>query len=851
MILLALKLFWRDWRSGELTLLFGSLVIAVAIVTGISLFTDRLQLAVTSESSTFLAADRVLRSPRPIPTAWLAEAQRRGVQQAQVLNFNSMVSWHDALRLASVKAVDAHYPLKGHLEVYAQDTTVMSEREKSQALMQVDSGPHAGEIWVDSRLLTLLDITLGDDLNVGAATFKVTRIIAYEPDRGSTFFDFGPRVMMNIADLDATQVVQPGSRIEYRYLFSAEQANLEGYLNWLKPQLEPSHKLVGLTEGQPTIALALARSESFLLLAASLSVLLAGIAIALSSRRYSERHYDYVAVMKSLGANSTKIFFMYAINLILIVCLSIFVGWLFGWSIQQGFFYLLRDMIGLKVPAASWRPFIIGGVTALVCLVSFALPPLWSLRKVSPLRVLRDDLQQTLAKSNWSYALGLVGLAGLLFWYSRDIFAASAMLLGGALIFALVGAIAYWLLRVVQVVGMQAGSVWRLGVANLQRRLYANALQVVIFSLTFMLILMLTLVRTSLIEEWRRQIPEGTPNHFFINIAPTQMPEVENYLQQHQVTTAGLYPMVRGRLVELNDVSVATLFADKHIEGLDRELNLSWSKTLPQQNTIVAGQWWDEAIANGNWPTQLPQAQRQPGSPYPPVSIEQEFAARMELKVGDKLTFTVADRKITAEISNIRALRWDGMKPNFYIIFPPNVLNDLPATYITSFYLSTSQKNLINAAAKKFPTITIVELDPIIKRVDAIIDQVSLAVEIVLVLIVISGVLVLIASVQATMDVRYHENAILRTLGASAQLILGSLMIEFITLGVLSGILAAAGAEFVAFLVQTQVFAMSFQFHYWLWIAGPILGMLVVTLVGITFSHKVTRVSPLQVLRSI
>jgi putative ABC transport system permease protein len=507
---------------------------------------------------------------------------------------------------------------------------------------------------------------------------------------------------------------------------------------------------------------------------------------------------------------------------------------------RQGFFYLLRDMIGLKVPAASLRPFLIGGVTAWVCLITFALPPLWALRKVSPLRVLRDDLQHSLAASNGSYALGLIGLTCLLIWYSRDIFAASAMLVGGALIFVLVGAMAYWLLKAVQIVGMQAGSVWRLGVANLQRRLYANALQVVIFSLTFMLVLMLALVRTSLIAEWRMQIPQGTPNHFFINIAPQQMPEVENYLQQHQVTTAGLYPMVRGRLVELNDVSVATLFADKRIEGLDRELNLSWSKTIPQQNTIVAGRWWDDTPLQNN-----------PASQYPPVSIEQDFAERMELKLGDKLTFTIADQKITAEIASIRALRWDGMKPNFYIIFPPNVLNDLPATYITSFYLSAAQKELINSVAKKFPAITVIELDPIIKRVDAIIDQVSLAVEIVLVLIVISGVLVLIASVQATMDIRYHENAILRTLGASAQLILGSLTIEFITLGLLAGILAAAGAELVAFLVQTQVFEMSFQLHYWLWLAGPLLGMTVVTAVGIAFSYKVTRVSPLQVLRSI
>ncbi len=839
---LALKLFWRDWRSGELTLLMTSLVLAVTIVTGISLFTDRLQLAVTAESSTFLAADRVLTSPRPVKSEWLTEAANRGIKQAKVLNFSSMVSSDSAMQFVSVKAVDKNYPLKGHLEISNDADSLQHPQHRHELSERVYHGPRAGAIWVDKRLLSLLDITLGTQLYVGAAQLTVTQFIVQEPDRGSTFFDFGPRVMMNTVDLEATGVVRPGSRIEYRYLFAAEQEELSHYLDWLRPQLEPSHKVIGLSEGQPNIASALSRSENFLLMASSLSVLLAGMAIALSSRRYSERHYDYVAVMKSLGASSNHIFIIYVLNLMVLTLAAIILGWFAGWGIQHGFFYFFRDLIAITVPNASLKPFVIGGVTAIVCLVTFALPPLWYLRTVSPLRVLRKDLPVMQVNALFPYSIGLIGIVGLLIWYSNNLLVALAMLIGCGLVFALVGVVAFLLLKMTSRIGMHAGSLWRLGFANLQRRLVANAVQVVIFSLSFMLVLMLILIRTSLIEEWRMQLPQGTPNHFFVNIAPAEVAEIRAFFNSHNISSAGLYPMVRGRLVEKNGESVAKLFAGKRIEGLNRELNLSWSTDLPEDNTIEQGQWWDDLATSK-------QGARQ--SSMAPVSVEQDFAESLGLKLGDTLTFTIAEHTLLAQVQNIRSLRWDGMRPNFYIIFPLYILDDLPTTYITSFYLAPHQKQLINEVAHQFPSVTVIELDRIIQRVEGIVDQVSLAVELVLALVIISGVLVLVASVQASMDVRYHENAVLRTMGASSRLILGSLLVEFAILGLLSGLLAALGAELVVYLVQTFVLLMEHQFHFSLWLAGPVLGTCVVALVGILFSYRVIRVSPLQVLRHI
>lgn len=822
-----LRLLWRDWRGGELGILAASLVIAVAIVTGISLFADRLQKGLVAESNNFLAAERVLQSPRPVADHWLDRAQSLGLAQAQLLNFQSMVYVGDEMQLASVKAVSSSYPLLGQLEASDQPFTSGNKTEH---------GPEPGEVWLDSRLLPLLDTRIGDSLYVGEAELLIAAIVINEPDRGGSFYGFGPRLLMHIDDIAATGVVQPGSRVEYRYLFAGDESALAAYGQWLKPLLQPSHQWLGLRDTQPRIAQALERAEGFLLLAGALGVGLAGIAIALAARRYSERHYDYVAMMKSLGASGRRIMFIYALNLLLLAAIATLAGCLLGWLIQDGFIRLLQDYFDIaSMPAITLRPFVLGAVTALVCLLAFALPPLINLQGISPLRVLRRDLADNAMSKSMSWGFGAGGIGLLMFWYSGDLKLTLMVLLGVALTFVMVGGVAWYLLRGSRLVGMQASGMFRLALASLRRRGLQNAVQVVIFSLSIMLLLMLSLVRTSLIEEWQLQLPEGTPNHFLVNVSERDVSAVASMLTDNHFSSQPLYPMVRGRLTHINQQPLNTLVSkdDPAAGSVNREINLTWAEQLPGDNLLLDGRWW---------PADSSKAE---------MSIESQLAERLGIVVGDQLRFQIGSDVIAARVSSIRQLDWDTMQPNFYMIFPPGFLKAYPATYITSFYLPAESKSFLNDFLRRFPTITVIEMDSVIKQIRTIVNQVSSAVELVLGLIVVSGLLVLVASVQASLDSRFQESAILRTLGAGRSLVLGSLVVEFAFLGLLAGLLAALTAEISVYGLQTYVLKMSYVAHPWVWLWGPVLGATLIGVAGYATCRKVVNSSPVDVLRQL
>lgn len=828
--MLGLRLLWRDWRGGELGILVAAIITAVAIVTGISLFADRLQQGIVAKSTTFLAADRVLKSPRPVDRLWLQQAGQLGLQQAELLGFSSMVfssqGMDAAMQLVSVKAATDSYPLKGQLEVSDQAFGVSS---------QTRSAPRPGEAWVDPRLLPLLGIAVGDALYLGEAQLQVTKVLVSEPDRGSNLIAIGPRVLMNIADIPRTAVIQPGSRVQYQYLFAGDEAALQVFGQWLEPQLEPSHKWMTLKEAQPRIARSLERAEEFLLLAGALGVALAGIAIALAARRYSERHYDYVAMMKSLGASANQVMAIYAGNLLLLSVLALLIGCGLGWFIQELFIRLLQQYFDVSaVPEISIRPFLVGSVTAVVCLLAFALPPLVSLQRVSPLRVLRRDLEANRLNNFFSFAIGVTGIALLMFWYSANAMLTLAVLAGVSVTVLVVGLLAWYLLRGTAKVGMQAGSQWRLALASMRRRGYQNAVQAVIFSLSIMLLLLLALVRSSLVDEWQLQLPEGTPNHFLMNIAEHEISDVSALLEDQQISSELFYPMVRGRLTAVNGESLKERLKklDPAAENsVDREANLTWSDTVPVGNELVAGQWW------------------QPATESALLSVEQGYAERLDLSLGDKLQFSIGSETIEAAVSSIRKLDWDSMQPNFFMVFPEGFLQQYPATYLTSLYLPAEQKRFLGQFLQRFPTITVIEMDAVIKQVRSIINQVSSAIELVLGLIIISGLLVLIASVQASMDSRLQESAVLRTLGASRQLVLGSLALEFSSLGFLAGILAALSAELSVFALQRFVLDMQYVIHPWVWLAGPVLGAALVGTAGYVSCRKVVNIPPVEVLR--
>jgi putative ABC transport system permease protein len=828
---LALKLLWRDWRAGELTLLLASLIIAVGTVTTITLFVDRLQQALLAESATFLAADRVISSSDPISSDILAKAKELHLEQSQTLSFLSMVFSEDRAQFASVKAVDDQYPLRGNL--------IVSEAPFVRG-RPIESGPPVGEVWMESRLFPSLGIQKGAMLDVGVASFPVGNVLIKEPDRGGGFNSVGPRVLMHLADVPDTEVIQPGSRLNYRYLFAGEASDLAEFESWVKPKLGLEARIFGVKEGTTGIGSALDRAERFLLLGGLLGVILAGVAIALAAQRYALRHYDHVAILKTLGATPNRIDFIFFVMFIVLGVLATLIGSGIGYGVQIIAVKILEPLIPIELPSPGMRPVWLGLVTGFVCLLSFALPPLLKLRKTVPVRVIRRDLDDSDVRDYMAYIFGIAGTIGLMWWYSQDLWLTMLIFSGGVVAVLVLSMVAYLMLRSGRVLGMQAGSTWRLALAGMQRRGQENTMQILVFGLAIMLLLILYLVRTALIEDWQAQIPPDAPNHFAINISPEDADPIRQLFHENDITSQPLYPMIRGRIASVNDE--LSTDRDKRRGNQSGEdgprassgRNLTWAKQLPDDNRILAGEWWKDDY---DGPVL--------------VSLEEDLARSNQLKVGDELIFSIQGRNLNATVASVRAVAWDNMQPNFYIIFSPGGLDDFPSTYMTSFHLEKTEKLFLNTLLNSYPTMTVIEVDALIEQIQIIISQVTLAIELVLILIMISGSLVLLASIQASMDERMKQHAILRTLGAGRKLILGSLAIEFCALGFFAGVLATLGSEVTVYALETEIFQLEYEINPELWVLGPLIGTVLIGAVGTIATLKVVDTPPITVLRGL
>lgn len=835
MSMTSIRMLTRDWRGGELDILVAALVLAVAMVTGISAFTTRLQAALEQESHRFLAADLVVRWGDEISPDWLITANEQGLLSATTLGFSSMIyAGEEAMVLASVKAVSEHYPLRGELTF---------SREPFGAVEVAAGGPKAGEVWLDSRLFALLAVKPGDDVGIGDTHLRVAGAVRSEPDQGVNLFSMGPRVLMHYDDIAAAAVVQPGSRVEYRQLYAGDSEQIDTFRQWLSPQLHPGQRLMDVDSGQPGIGRALVRAERFLLLAGSLAVVLAGVAIALAARRFSERHTDYVAIMKSLGATSSRINRLYGSSLLLLGVLAATLGSLAGWAVQALFFRLYAEQLPLIPGDSGLRPYGIGLVTAFVCLLCFAWPSLRRLSQASPLRILRRELAAEMRASYVDYLLGLTAVTFLMWWYSGDIRLTLAVLLGLALTVVLGMVLALALLRGGRAIGMSAGSIWRLALAGLQRRGAANALQVVIFAMAIMLLLILVLVRTSLLSQWKAQLPDNAPNHFLVNIAPDEVSLVEQTLHSQGVASETLYPMIRGRVMSINGQALPAGERDSG-QRRQRGVNFTWSAELPVGNELVAGQWWNSDGSDHR-------SGNNSGSSEAQVSMEEGFAERFGVGVGDRVGLSIGSATLEVRIASIRKLQWQSLQPNFFMIFPPAVLAEFPATFMTSVHLNESDKPFLNRFIRQFPTITVIEMDVVVEQIRAIIDQVSTAIELVLLVILAAGSLVLVAGVRASVDERMHESSILRALGAAKYLIIGGLTIEFAALGLFAGILATLSAEVSVYVLQSWVMSMRYAPSPWLWPLGIGLGVVLITALGVYSCRKVVSSSPLAVLREL
>jgi putative ABC transport system permease protein len=830
----------RSWRGGELGLILWSLILAVAVVTSVSLLAERIEKALTQESSSFLAADLVVRSSKEAPSEWLEEAARLNVSTAKIMGFASIVFFGDELHLASIKAVQDNYPLRGEIK---RSTTPFTR--DPNLIESVSYGPSKGEAWVDARLLPLLSIQLGDVIELGDITLKISQILVEEPD-GSSYSFFGARVLMNYADIPASGVIQPGSRVTYRYLMAAnDPRDFTDYRAWLEPQLDVHDRLITPDEAQASIADTMDKGRRFLLLAGSIGVVLASIALALASHHFASGQTKTVALLKSWGIPASRVRRLYFQQSLWMGLFGSLVGLVIGFLFHHLLLAIVREWLPIELPSAGLRPWITGLATGLLCLVGFTLPALWHLPSQSPLAVLRQDIIVKPLSSAVRVILGVTAIAGLLFWYSNNVYLTLAILVGfGATALASVVA-GFALLRLAMNYGQRMGSIWRLALANLWRRRSQSLIQMVGFSGAIALLMIMVVVRTSLIDQWQFQLAEDAPNHFLVNVAPYELEGVRQLVDDNQLETEGWYAMVRGRITEINDQLITEDQKDSH-ESFRRELNLSWTAELPEGNKVAKGQWWDADMLSDFSTKTNAQGQR-----IAPVSLEDELAGELGLELGDRITFSVGGLVFDAEIIGTRTLNWDNMTPNFYFLFPEGMLEEYPRTSMTSLYIPPGKKLLVNDILRGFPTVQVIELDKIIDRIRTIVSQVTRGLEVMTLLILGCGILVMFSAVSLSMSERLQESAILRTLGSSRRLILGIQAIEFTTLGVMAGLLASAGAELSVAMLQRFMFDLSFSMHLWLWYTGPILGGLMVGLLGVGYSRKAVMQPPLEVLRNL
>ncbi|WP_108126220.1 ABC transporter permease [Saccharospirillum mangrovi] len=824
---LSLKLLWRDWRGGELNVLIAALLVAVTTVTSIGLFTDRIRNSILDEAGTLLAADAQIRggSREAIDDAVRASAAAAGLQTADMITFQAMAFGADGnLQLSSVKAVSDAYPLKGEL-VLADEPFGIGR--------VVTAAPAPGEAWLTSRLFPALGIKIGDTIGLGNADFVVTAALISEPDSAGSFFGVGPRVLINAADVDKTGAVQPGSRVRYRLLLGGDVASFQPVF---EREYSDDYRWVDPSEANDGITSALERAESFLMLAGSLGVMLAGVALALASRRYADRQLGHVALLKTLGLTPRRIAWLYAGNLMLLGLIVVFAGLALGWLLHWGFLELAGDLLPRELEPAGIRPLLIGWLTGVICLLAFAFPPVWVLRQTPPARVLRSELEGGTLGRRLTLALGATAVIFLVWLYSGDLWLTAALLGGGLVTILGVSVLAALLIVLVRRYGSRLGTTWRLGLANLQRHSRQNAFQIMVFAIALMLLFVLTLLRSSLIGEWQSQLPEGAPNHFAFNLFEDERPGFEAILDNASVDREPFYPMIRGRLSEVDGEAMDDRLERLQPDGDDfrRELNLTWSNTLADDNEIVAGRWWQDDDAESTR-----------------VSVEQDFAEELAINIGDTLTFDIGGQTVSAEVASIRTVQWDSMAPNFYLIFNHPILDGAGAAYLTSFYLSPEQKPLLAGLMREYPTVTLIEVDAIIEQIQSIVGQVTVAVEFILALVLVAGFIVLLASVQATLDVRLVESAILRTLGAKAALVRGGLWIEFAALGALAGLLGAFGAEAALAYFQVEMLNLDWTPHWLLWLSGPVVGAVVIGAIGVVSTRKVIRVPPMVVLKSV
>jgi putative ABC transport system permease protein len=827
-LVFALRSFGRELRSGEVLVLLAAVALAVSALTAVGFLTDRIGKAVSRQANEVLAADLRLRSQERVPQEWRDLAHDYDLETAETLAFPSVVFAGDESALATIKVVSATYPLRGSVRV--SDTLFGEQRV-------VDGIPAPGEVWADGALLARVGADVGDTLAVGELDLQVSAVLTYRPDQSIGFASLAPSLLLNIDDISRSGLIGEGSRVAYALLVAGDETAVADFNDAIQDILPESVRIRSQEDSSERAYNAADRAQRFLSLTAVISLLLSAVAVAMSARRFAHRRMDTVALMKSLGATQGFVISVALIQLTMLGVLGIVAGSVVGFAAQEMLSRILIDLMQQSdLPGASMSPVILASSSAMVLLLGFALPSLLQLRNTPPLRVLRHDAMPPAPSRILVVGLALAAVAALLYRSVGDV-RMLVILIGGIIVIAgLLYLLGRGLVALLGSARSGVGVAWRYGLANVARRGRDSAIQVVAFGLGITVLLLLTLVRTDLLEGWRQTLGDDAPNHFLINIQPHETESVAALFEKNGIAAPTFTPLVRARMTTINDESVK----DREYPNEDgkwlanREANLSWAAEMSASNELIEGKWWPKDYS---------------GPPL--ISIEEESAANAGLSIGDRLKFFIAGREIEAEITSTRKINWDSFQPNFFIVLSPGALEGMPTTYISSMRIADESRTMLIDLVRAHPSISVIDLGAILEQVRGIIDKASLAVQAVSLFTLAAGIAVLFAAVQSTIDERRFESAMLRALGAKRRTVFSGVMAEFAALGTAAGVLASAGASVLAYLVATHLFELPYEFSPAIWLVGVTAGVFVVCISGYFAARGAVNARPADVLRGI
>ncbi|TNF95877.1 MAG: FtsX-like permease family protein [Gammaproteobacteria bacterium] len=822
-----LRLLYREISQVELRLMFAAVLLTVTAMATIGLFTDRVARTLTMQSNELLGADLIITSSRSIPGEWIDQAKQYGLKTAMTREFPSVVVSGNKTTLVEVKAVSSAYPLRGQLEI---------RRLKAAESSIFQGSPQSAHIWVDRRLLNVLELQPGADLQLGRQDFKISAVIEHEPDRGGNFFALAPRVMMGDSDLQATGLIGPGSRIKFRLLLAGSSETLERYRSWLKPRLGDHYRILSVRETRPEVKQSLERAEHFLSLSVIVALVLAGLAMWVASRSWLQKRLMHAAILRSIGLTRAQVLLLYFGQLLILVGTASVIAVALAWGLQSLLAIALNEYT--RTPLVEPRTFaaLVACLAGLLLVIAFTLPAYLRLAAASPMLVLRGQ-QSRFEASSPSIIIGVLVLAVILFWQIGDFTLLTYIGAGLAVSMLLLVLLSGLLVHIARhMVRLKLPTGIRLGLKAIISHRRETILMMSTYGLSFMFIVLLTLVRGDLIDQWRAQLPTDTPNFFLINVQPNELVNVDQWLQKKGMRHIQFYPMVKGRLISINDRKVE----ESDYEGgrakrlLQREFNLSWHTRLPEHNKLTSGQWWHESSSDGGqW------------------SVETGIAETLNIRMGDQLTYDVAGQKISGKVTSLREVRWDSFKVNFFVIGKKSMIEALPSTYISSFYLPVNEHNLMSELVATFPSITVIDVNALMGRIRAVIDRVGIAAESAFIFTLLAAVLLMISMVISSRSLREYETVLLRSMGVTGRDLQVALRTEFVFIGLSAGVISVLSANGLAWLLSARLLEIPFQFNFQLAVVVVLAGVLLIAMTGWWLLRELNRQSPMVLLREL